>query len=81
MCFTYILRMYRELTGFNMPTAGDCTTPLVKNVRIIFDFLPALVNTPVLQLHSDLKLPVLVKVPVLVLYGNYWAQGKFEKVM
>ena len=24
---------------------------------------------------------VLVKVPARVLYGNYWAQGKFEKVM
>ena len=24
---------------------------------------------------------VLVKVPARVLYGNYWARGKFEKVM
>ena len=26
-------------------------------------------------------LHVLVKVPARVLYGNYWARGKFEKVM
>ena len=24
---------------------------------------------------------VLVKVPARVLYGNYWARGKFKKVM
>ena len=27
------------------------------------------------------ELQVLVKVPARVLYGNYWARGKFEKVM
>ena len=39
------------------------------------------------KLHVGVKyyvvhvLQVLVKVPTRVLYGNYWARGKFEKVM
>ena len=31
--------------------------------------------------HIGKRLQVLVKVPARVLYGNYWARGKFEKVM
>ena len=27
------------------------------------------------------KLQVLVNVPARVFYGNYWGEGKFEKVM
>ena len=66
--YTYVyICIYMYLRGGNMTILHSS---LHKYIHIVH------------ELHCILRyMYILVKEPARVLYGNYWARGKFEKVM